>query len=136
MVDEIVRERTEHGKFRSLEDFIDRMSGREVNKRTLESFIKSGAMDGLPGNPQAEVYGLRFRWWIRRIKRRKECDGRADVTLSTLQRKRTRRVSRSHFQMWESIRGKSYLAYEKEMLGVYVSGHPLEEYDRHLWRKM
>ena len=49
VVDEIVRERTEHGKFRSLEDFIDRMSGREVNKRTLESFIKSGAMDGLPG---------------------------------------------------------------------------------------
>ena len=44
-----MRERTEHGKFRSLEDFIDRMSGKEVNKRTLESFIKSGAMDGLPG---------------------------------------------------------------------------------------
>ena len=80
MVDEIVRERTEHGKFRSLEDFIDRMSGREVNKRTLESFIKSGAMDGLPGTRKQEMYGLRFDGRSRRIKRRKT-RWKADVTL-------------------------------------------------------
>ena len=70
VVDEIVRERTEHGKFRSLEDFIDRMSGREVNKRTLESFIKSGAMDGLPGTRKQKCMSA-VRWSIRRIKRRK-----------------------------------------------------------------
>ena len=45
VIDSIVRERTERGPFASLKDFIERLSGKEVNKRTVESFIKSGAMD-------------------------------------------------------------------------------------------
>ena len=49
VVEEIVKERRERGEFKTLEDFVDRMSSKEVNKRTLESFIKSGAMDSLPG---------------------------------------------------------------------------------------
>ena len=44
-----MKERRERGEFKTLEDFVDRMSSKEVNKRTLESFIKSGAMDSLPG---------------------------------------------------------------------------------------
>lgn len=48
MVDEIIRERQNNGLFTSIDDFVERMGGREVNKRTLENFIKAGAMDSLP----------------------------------------------------------------------------------------
>ncbi len=50
VVDEIIKERKNNGLFTSIDDFVERMGGREVNKRTLENFIKSGAMDSLPGN--------------------------------------------------------------------------------------
>ena len=50
VVDEIIRERKNNGLFTSIDDFVERMGGREVNKRTLENFIKAGAMDSLPGN--------------------------------------------------------------------------------------
>ena len=50
VVDEIIRERQNNGLFTSIDDFVERMGGREVNKRTLENFIKAGAMDSLPGN--------------------------------------------------------------------------------------
>ena len=49
VIESIVRERNERGKFKTLKDFIERLSGKEVNKRTIESFIKSGAFDGLGG---------------------------------------------------------------------------------------
>ena len=49
VIEAILTERRERGPFRSLKDFIERLSGKEVNKRTIESFIKSGAMDSLGG---------------------------------------------------------------------------------------
>ena len=55
VVAEIERERSERGYFTSLEDFVDRMSNKEVNKRTLENFIKSGALDTLPGTRKQKI---------------------------------------------------------------------------------
>ena len=49
VVEAIIAEREKNGPFDSLDDFISRMTNREVNKRTLENFIKSGALDSLPG---------------------------------------------------------------------------------------
>ena len=49
VIESLIRERERGGKFRSLKDFIERMSGKEVNKRTIEHFIKSGAFDSLGG---------------------------------------------------------------------------------------
>ena len=50
VVDAIIKEREQGGIYTSLDDFVERMSGKEINKRTLENFIKSGALDTLPGN--------------------------------------------------------------------------------------
>lgn len=64
-----MKERRERGEFKTLEDFVDRMSSKEVNKRTLESFIKSGAMDSLPGTrKQKFLVSARL---IRRTKKRR-----------------------------------------------------------------
>ena len=59
MIDAIVEERKIRGPFTTLKDFITRLSGREVNKRTIENFIKAGALDGLEGNRRQKmmIYG-------------------------------------------------------------------------------
>ena len=56
VVDVIISERETGGPFSTLEDFVSRMSNREVNKRTLESFIKSGSLDSLPGTRKQKLY--------------------------------------------------------------------------------
>ena len=56
VVDVIISEREAGGPFSTLEDFVSRMSNREVNKRTLESFIKSGSLDSLPGTRKQKLY--------------------------------------------------------------------------------
>ena len=55
VVDVIIAERENGGLFKSLDDFVSRMSNKEVNKRTLESFIKSGALDTLPGTRKQKL---------------------------------------------------------------------------------
>ena len=50
VVDSIIEERERGGPYVSLDDFVERMGGKEINKRTMENFIKSGALDTLPGN--------------------------------------------------------------------------------------
>ena len=126
VVDEIVRERTEHGKFRSLEDFIDRMSGREVNKRTLESFIKSGAMDGLPGTRKQKsmVCGS----MVDQKNKEKKNTMEGQMSLFDFAAEEDKKSFQITFPNVGEYSREEYLAYEKEMLGVYVSGHPLEEY--------
>ena len=55
VVNEIIREREENGLFRTMEEFVGRMTNKEVNKRTLENFIKSGALDSSSRKPQTEI---------------------------------------------------------------------------------
>ena len=50
MIDAIVKERNVRGRYKSFRDFVERLSGKELNKRTIESFIKAGALDGLCDN--------------------------------------------------------------------------------------
>ena len=109
VVDEIVKERTARGPFTSLENFIDRMSNKEVNKRTIESFIKSGALDSLPGT-------------------------RKQMSLFDFVEEEEKEQFQITFPDVGEYTKEELLAFEKEMLGVYVSGHPLEEY-MDLWKK-
>ena len=132
VVDEIVRERTEHGKFRSLEDFIDRMSGREVNKRTLESFIKSGAMDGLPGTRKQKCMVCGSMVDQKNKEKKNTMEGQ--MSLFDFAAEEDKKSFQITFPNVGEYSREEYLAYEKEMLGVYVSGHPLEEYIG-IWEK-
>ncbi|MCI5938075.1 MAG: DNA polymerase III subunit alpha [Eubacterium sp.] len=137
VIDEIVAERERGGAFASLKDFCSRLSGgKAVNKRTLESFIKAGAMDSLPGTRKQKM-----------IVYDKVLDG------VNKERKNTLTGQMSLFDFAEPEEQASFemtlpdvgefskeeiLTYEKEVLGVYISGHPLEEYvdmlNRHITR--
>lgn len=87
VVEQIIKERENGGLFRSMDDFVERMSNKEVNKRTLENFIKAGALDSLPGNRRQKCM-VAPEMLDQKNKRKKECYGRSDVSFRLCSRRR------------------------------------------------
>ena len=127
----ILMERESRGPFRSMEDFVSRMSGKEVNKRTLEGFIKSGALDSLPGTRKQKM--AIAPTMLEEKSREKKHSFEGQISLFDIAGD-----SREEFQITFPEVGEyskeELLAFEKEILGVYISGHPLDDYEE-LWRK-
>ena len=132
VVDEIVRERAERGKFQSLEDFVDRMSSKEVNKRTLESFIKAGAMDGLPGTRKQKF--LVSAQLLDQKTKEKKTSMEGQLSMFDIVDEEEKQNFQISFPKVGEYTKDELLAFEKEMLGVYISGHPMEAYIG-LWEK-
>ncbi|MCL1788607.1 MAG: DNA polymerase III subunit alpha, partial [Defluviitaleaceae bacterium] len=132
VINALVAEREKNGKFKGISDFIKRMSGSDMNKRCIESLIRAGAFDSLGG--KRSQYVAVFANII---------DGQAHAKKSTLQ------GQLSLFDMDESpveedlsdnlpdigeFPKRLLLFDEKELMGMYVSGHPLAEYEEGLSR--
>jgi len=123
VIREIVREREENGPFRSFLDFYRRLYGGELNKRSIESLIKSGALDGLGSNrrqmlegyPKAgEVLAARERWKSTgQISLFGDEPDEEELSLPVL----------------EEDSPAVLLAGEKEVTGLYISGHPMSHYE-------
>jgi DNA polymerase-3 subunit alpha len=128
VIDALVAERDENGAFTSLKDFAARLSNKEVNKRTIESFIKSGAFDSLPGTRKQLMHV--YVQVLDSVNQEKKRAMTGQISLFDLDG--DSKVEQEQFPMPEvgefSIEEK--LAFEKEVLGIYVSGHPLDAYDQ------
>ena len=128
----IVEERKAHGKYRSLKDFIERMQGSEVNKRAIENFIKSGAFDsfGATRKQHMSVYSQIIE---------NAAHGKKGITagqmslLDIFSDDEKEELEIKLPDVGEYEKG-IILGFEKEVLGFYVSGHPLQEYQA-LWEK-
>ncbi|MBQ9885462.1 MAG: DNA polymerase III subunit alpha [Lachnospiraceae bacterium] len=131
VIEELVKERNEHGPFTSLKDFVYRLSSKEANKRTLESFIKAGALDNLPGNRRQKV--IASVDLLDRKNREKKIDIAGQMSLFDMMSSDEREEFRQEFPDVEEYEKEELLGYEKEMLGVYVSGHPMDKYAKK-WR--
>ncbi len=129
VIDSIIEEREANGKFTGLEDFISRLSGREVNKRSLESFIKSGAFDCFGANRHQMM--LVYANVIDNISSERKNNIAGQMSLFDMFEEKHDKVSMPNVPEYDK---EQLLAYEKEVLGVYVSGHPMDDYDA-LWRK-
>ena len=132
VVETIIKERTRNGSYRSLEDFIDRMAGKEVNRRTIESFIKSGAMDGLPGTRKQKF--LVSGDLLDQKNKEKKTAMAGQISMFDIVDEDEKQNFRVSFPKVGEYSKEELLAFEKETLGVYVSGHPLEAWEA-LWRK-
>ena len=121
--DEIIRERESGGIFRSLEDFVDRLSNKEVNRRTLESFVKSGALDSMPGNRKQKLL-IVPELLERKSKKKDSVTGQ--LTLFDFASEEDKDSFRISFPETEEFDKEELLRFEKETLGIYLSGHPLE----------
>ena len=132
VMEAIVEERSANGPFRSLKDFAERLSGKEVNKRTVENFIKAGAFDcfGVTRKQLMFVYAN----VLDDVAREKKDSLSGQMSLFDFVDETTKRSYETVYPDVGEYEKSDLLALEKEVLGIYVSGHPLEEQEE-CWRK-
>ncbi|MDK2808304.1 MAG: polymerase subunit alpha [Clostridiales bacterium] len=132
VIEAIVLERQSGGKYLSLEDFAKRLSGKEVNKRTIENFIKAGAFDSLSGTRKQKmsVYAQVLDS-VSQEKKNSLSGQMSFFDFFTEEEKLDYEVKYPEVGEYEK---EELLAMEKEVLGIYVSGHPMEEYEA-MWKK-
>lgn len=130
VIEAVVKER-ENGPFRDINDFLTRLNG-EVNKRVTENFIKAGAFDELPGTRKQliNVYGQ----YIDNIAQDKKHNMAGQMSLFDIVDDDVKESMAVELPDIGEFSKNELLAYEKEVLGIYVSGHPLEV-DEAVWRK-
>ncbi len=132
VVDAIVTERQQNGLFTSLEDFVERMTNKEANKKTMENFIKSGALDSLPGNRRQKMFVMPEL--LEQKNKEKKTSMAGQMSLFDFADEETKDDFRITMPNVAEYPKDELLAFEKETLGIYVSGHPMDAYET-MWRK-
>lgn len=126
VVDAIIREREANGLFVSMDDFVERMTNKEINKRTVESFIKSGALDSMPGNRRQKTMIAPELLEQKNKERKNAMEGQMSLfDFAPEEEKQQFQITMPNVPEFPR---EELLAFEKEMLGIYVSGHPLDSY--------
>ncbi len=125
-VESIVREREEHGAFTSIFDFCSRLNSEFVNKRCVESLIKSGSFDGLGGN-RNQCFQV-YEQVMDANAQRKRNNIKGQVSLFETATPLRQQSVRESYPPLDEYPWHQLLSMEKEMTGVYISGHPLNEY--------
>ena len=125
VINALVEEREKNGTYRSLKDFIERLTGI-VNKRAIENFIKAGALDCLEGNRRQKmnVYGQ----IVDSIAQEKKNSFAGQMSLFDLVSDEDKKDFEIRMPNVGEYDKEMVLAFEKEVLGIYLSGHPLERY--------
>jgi DNA polymerase-3 subunit alpha len=136
-IESVVRARLEAGSFGSLEDFCSRVDLRLVNRRVIESLIKAGAFDSLAAGRAQLLASLDHAMEAGQRRQRDREEGQVSLfeafgEPSTSAGKRGARASAAAMPEWPA---EEMLGYEKDVLGFYLSGHPLEQY-REVGRKL
>jgi DNA polymerase-3 subunit alpha len=125
MLDSIVKSRSEKGKFKDLGDFCSKIDTNCINKRVVESLIKAGAFDCF------KVYRSRLLAVYEKVldgmsnDRKRNIDGQMNLFMDFSSTSNQIEIEYPNVNEFEK---KYLLAMEKEMTGLYLSGHPLEEY--------
>ena len=127
-VENIVKERKEKGEYKSFTDFCERVSELQVNKKCVESLIKAGAFQEFE-QTRATLLAS-FETIIDTIQsgNKKGFNGQVSMfDIGTKQEKEDMEKQKYKFEEYEEMPEKEMLSMEKEMLGIYISGHPLEK---------
>ena len=127
VIKSIIEEREAHGEFRSLKDFVERLSGKEVNKRTLENFIKAGAFDSFGGNRKQYMYV--YVQILDQVNQERKYSMTGQMSLFDIVGEEQKAEFDIKLPDVEEFEKEAKLAFEKEVLGIYLSGHPMEEYE-------
>ena len=132
VINALVEEREANGEYRSLKDFIERLTGM-VNKRAIENFIKAGALDCLEGNRRQKM--LVYGQIVDSIAQEKKNSFAGQMSLFDLVSDEEKKEYEIRMPDVEEYDKEMILAFEKDVLGIYLSGHPLERY-RNIMEKM
>lgn len=132
VINQILEERRANGKFTTLQSFLERVSSREVNKRAVENLIKAGACDGLDGNRQQMMQV--FTMLMDNLAQEKKTSMAGQMSLFDLVSEEEKEAYKVQYPNVPEFKKEIKLGFEKEVLGIYLSGHPLEEYEEK-WKK-
>ena len=132
VVDTILEERAANGTFKTLQTFLERVSSREVNKRAVENLIKAGACDCLEGNRQ-QMMNI-FAMVMDNLANEKKKSMSGQMTLFDFASEEDKADYEIKLPNLPEYDKEIRLGFEKEVLGIYLSGHPLEDYEEK-WRK-
>ena len=122
----IVDERRARGPFTTIKDFIERTNGTEVNKRTIENFIKAGAFDCFGANRRQLM--MVYTSIVDNINQNKKNSMAGQMSLFDIADDEAKEDFEIKLPNVGEYKKSELLAFEKEVIGVYVSGHPLEEF--------
>ncbi len=132
VIEALVKEREERGEYKNLKDFITRMADKEVNKRAVENFIKAGALDGLGGT--RKQFMSVYVQIMDSIQQDKKNNMAGQISLFDIVSEEEKEDYEIKMPDVGEYSKEMLLAFEKEVLGIYISGHPLEEYAQ-MWKK-
>lgn len=127
-VNNIVRERQENGPYKSFTDFCERIADEAVNKKCVESLIKAGAFDEFEQTRSTLLASFEGIMDSIQNQRKKGFDGQVSMfDLGSEEEKKEMNEIKYQFNELKEMSNKELLSIEKEMLGIYLSGHPLEK---------
>lgn len=127
-VDNIVKERSEDGPYKSFTDFCERIADEAVNKKCIESLIKAGAFDGFEQTRSTLLASFESIVDVIQSGKKKGFAGQVSMfDLGSEEEKQEMNEIKYTFEEHEEMPNKELLSLEKEMLGIYISGHPLEK---------
>lgn len=125
VIEALVEERENRGPYLSLKDFIQRLTG-VVNKRAIENFIKAGAVDCLEGNRRQKM--TVYAQIVDSIAQDKKNTVAGQMSLFDFAEEDVKKDFEIRMPDVGEYDKDTLLSYEKEVLGIYLSGHPLERY--------
>ena len=126
VIDKIIEERAIGGPYRTLQDFIERVAEREVNKRAIENLIKAGACDSLDGTRKQMTFV--YASMIDQVTSKKKSSVAGQMSLFDFASEEEKSDFEIKYPEVGEFPKEMLLGFEKEVLGIYLSGHPLEEY--------
>ena len=127
-VDNIVRERKENGEYKSFTDFCERIADEAVNKKCVESLIKAGVFDNFEQTRSTLLASFENIIDVIQSSKKKGFAGQVSMfDLGSSEDKEEMEEIKYKFEEHEELSNKELLSIEKEMLGIYISGHPLEK---------
>ena len=132
VIEAVVQERRQRGEFTNLKDFITRMADKDVNKKAIENFIKAGAFDSLPGT--RKQFMSAYVQIMDHIVHDRKNNMAGQISLFDIVDESQKEDFDVKLPDVGEYSREMLLAFEKEVLGVYISGHPLQEQEE-LWKK-
>ncbi|HNZ86183.1 MAG TPA: DNA polymerase III subunit alpha [bacterium] len=127
IVKAIIKERKQNGEFQSIEDFLSRIQDKDLNKKSLESLIKSGAMNAL-GEQNLLLKNIDKLLEFNRNQRKESENGQFNIFsgMSNYEKPKIR------LEQYPPVDSREKLSWEKQMLGLYITGHPFKAYEKHI----
>lgn len=132
VIDEIVAERSLGGLYTTINGFLSRMCGKEINKRVVENLIKAGALDCLEGNRKQKL--LVYTHVMESVQQERKSSMAGQISLLDIVGEEEKKDFIIQLPPVGEYEKEQLLAFEKEVLGIYISGHPLEQYTEMLTR--